>query len=127
MAKIQIVLQCITLLVLGGAVVLIGCVEEGDDSSGEGDADTDSDADGDTDVDCETCHTDFPPTTGKHQDHQLKCFNCHDTVVDKDNLIISQEQHDDENSDIKLHNSGVYDAENKTCEDACHHEGTVSW
>jgi hypothetical protein len=77
---------------------------------------------------CATCHTTFPPTSGKHNKHRsrgMKCADCHSEVIDNQMNIISSTLHN--NGTVNVKGSFTWNAGNKTCSNASGCHNTRTW
>ena len=80
---------------------------------------------------CTSCHPTTSLTSGEHKKHikdeNMKCSQCHQTVVDAGMAIINAALHVDGVKQVKM-TTGTYNTANKSCSglgNGCH--GTKSW
>ena len=84
---------------------------------------------------CGSCHGN-PPSTGRHSTHSsksVKCFNCHNAVVNSSKAIIDKTLHVNGVDNVKFggtYNSrtvtGTWNASTRTCSSlSCH--GSETW
>ncbi len=77
---------------------------------------------------CGSCHSvngnNMSGAHRRHLDRNVRCSDCHSTVVDDNRNIINAVQHVNGVHEVKLKN-GQYDAQRRRCQGACH--GTRDW